>query len=171
MGHSHHLKTTAFDGEIMGYSNSRKSITRVRDYLEAMLEAEGKLTWAFENGNSAAYAIRAGIKAAQKQEDPEYNKYGVLQERFLIRVDGNTVIAEPRNSANKLISTPIIPNVTDAFGLLQVMMVDKKNVDRVLFSHLRSLDGSSGEVIVNWCSNNGYAAEVTENGLLLKKVA
>lgn len=107
----------------MGYSKNPLSIERMEKFLDLMLDSDSTLEWETPDPNKLAYYVREAISAAEKIwiDEPGNLKmqgYASLKAKFIIRIRGNKVIAEPRNalpmavSQVKKLKTVYLPEIT-----------------------------------------------------------
>lgn len=108
----------------LGYSKNPTTITRVEPFLELMFNTDSALEWETPDPQKLAYYLREGIAAAVTvlKKDPTNEKmlnFVSLRAKFVIRIKGNKVVAEPRNalpmavSQVKKLKTVYLPDITD----------------------------------------------------------
>lgn len=149
----------------MGYTKDRSGFTRVKEYLDQLLEAKGPVSWEFENANSAAWAMRNGIKVAQASEDSELEKYAVLDQKFVFRVKGLTLTAVPRGKLHQA-GILIIPGVVDGFGVIQEM-VSRPETPVVKFPNVNQVP----DYLAIWCNTNNYSCVLDNDGIMMRKIS
>lgn len=93
----------------VGYSKNPTTIDRVEPFLELMFNTDSSLEWETPDPQKLAYYIREGISAAVTvlDKDPTNEKmqnFASLRAKFIIRIKGNKVVAEPRNTLPMAVS-------------------------------------------------------------------
>src|SRR5689334_8261726 len=106
----------------MGYSKSIRAFNRVKNFLDEMVAKHETLTWQVDDPSKTAYNIREGIKVAKERANDEsyplkeqYRPFAGLAAKYLVRVKGATVIAEPRE---------LVPQATPANVVSRMVLED-----------------------------------------------
>lgn len=124
----------------MGYSNNPIAIDRMEKFLDLMFNTDSILEWETPDPQRLAYYIREALSAAQKmlEKDPTNERmknYVSLRAKFIIRIRGNKVIAEPRSalpmavSQVKKLKSVYLPNITslsEIVGAVAKYMIEEK---------------------------------------------
>ena len=123
----------------MGYSSNPATIDRVEPFLELMFNTDSALEWETPDPQKLAYYLREGIAAAAKvlSKDPTNEKmqnFVSLRAKFVIRIKGNKVIAEPRNALPiavtqvkklKSVYLPDITTISEIVGAVAKYIVEE----------------------------------------------
>lgn len=123
----------------MGYSSNPATIDRVEPFLELMFNTDSALEWETPDPQKLAYYLREGIAAAAKilQKDPTNEKmqnFVSLRAKFVIRIKGNKVVAEPRNALPmavtqvkklKAVYLPDITTLSQIIGAVAKYMIEE----------------------------------------------
>lgn len=124
----------------MGYSNNPIAIDRMEKFLDLMFNTDSTLEWETPDPSRLAYYIREAMSAAQKmlEKDPNNERmrdYVSLRAKFIIRIKGNKVIAEPRGALPMAVSQvkklksiylPDITSLSEIVGAVAKYMVEEK---------------------------------------------
>ncbi len=113
----------------MGYSKNPIAIDRMSKFLDLMFDSDAVLEWETPDPNKLTYYLRDAIAAAEKilRTDPENVRmlnYASLKGKFIIRIKGNKVIAEPRNalpmavSQVKKLKSVYLPDITSLSAIV-----------------------------------------------------
>lgn len=149
----------------MGYAKTPKALHKVRHLLDELVEATKDVEWIFENAEKVAYHIWAGIKYAIESQEPQYEKYSVLLNKFKLKVvDKKTLKAELRPSLSP--NGIIIRDAGDVLGIIGAAIESKK--ERMVFPDVTPTE-QEAEILSFWCSNNDYEVEFKENSIELRK--
>lgn len=123
----------------MGYSKNPATIERVEPFLELMFNSDSALEWETPDPQKLAYYLREGIAAAGivLKKDPTNEKmqnFVSLRGKYVIRIKGNKVIAEPRNALPiavsqvkklKAVYLPDITTLSEIVGAVAKYMVEE----------------------------------------------
>jgi hypothetical protein len=161
----------------MGYSKSPRAVFKVRNHLNEMVQSETKLEWADENPTKLAYRINDGFAAAKhlafdregKPVEP-FATYARLKAKFIIKIEGKKVIAEPRD---------IMPLDTIRAGMARMVLHDLSDVLEVVGAALMhkapemffpDADDFTPEELSQlyaWASKNEYFIIPSDDGVTL----
>lgn len=148
----------------MGYNRTKKSIERVRPFLDQLVVGTTNLEWASNNPTKLAYYIREGVKASTAfaiSEGEPYLSYSQLAAKYILRTTDTRVIADLRTvlpdvvvkAAHSNMNIMGVTNVLEAIGA-----AIKHGASKMSFPDMNAEDISEEDLIklFNWCQANGY---------------
>lgn len=162
----------------MGYSKSLRALQRVRNYLDEMVSSEGKLTWLHSDPPKLSFWIREGIQVARrhaldKDKKPvePYAAYARLLSKYVIRMEGNKVIADPRDvipmeTVRESLNKMVLHGVNDEFSIMGAAIMHKAEE---LFFPDATDETCDLAALYNWTSKNGYNIIPSEDGITLTR--
>lgn len=156
----------------MGYAKGVKAVEKVRRHLEELTQTEGRVEWRATDASKTAYHIRQGFAVSEKLAPTEpYATFARLKERFVIRVRGDKVIAEPRTSAPSEIKQGMLamtlPENMDVMEIIGAAVQHK--AQKMFFPQDATLEESDLLALFRWSNNNDYYIVVAEVGITLTK--
>jgi hypothetical protein len=162
----------------MGYSRSPRAVQRVKNHLDEMLRADGKLEWVDKDPTRLAYRINDGIAAARhnafdrnKQPIEPYVTYARLKAKFIIKIEGTKVIAEPRDVMPLEIvragmGKMVVHEIQDVLEIVGAAI--KHKAPEMFFPDADTLNESEDlPQLYAWASKNGYYIIPSEDGVML----
>jgi hypothetical protein len=155
----------------MGYTKSPRSITKVRPILELLLNSNAPtIELPTQDATKLIYNIREAINAAKslQSKDPSFEGYASLQEKYILRLRRDSIVAELRDSPALSIVDSIptklsqltIPGVSDIFGVVGAA-IKHKNHTRLHFPDA-SRDSVDMTKLQKWATGSGYEVTVQE---------
>ena len=178
----------------MGYSQSKKTIERVRPILDLVVERNDTLKFPSKDTRKLCYAIRdalAVIKQLHNQwqiyqaevQTPlktewtsQYNKYLTIPDKFKIKIKEGHVVFEPRERLDY--SDPIIElaaskvdemDFGEAITLLEIVGICAQHKLKRMIFPKASLLNNDLDRLSRWAALNGYTLADTAPLTLLKK--
>lgn len=162
----------------MGYSKAIRAFNRVKGFLDEMVSKQETLVWPSTDAAKLAYYIREGIKVAkQRVADEQYpdkdrfRPYAGLSAKYIVRVKGVTVVAEPREFAPDLTAQDVLKRMVleDVEGPLEIVGATIKHKAPEMFFPLGDRSPASLERIYAWSSKNNYFIVSSDVGITLTK--
>ncbi len=143
----------------MSYTRTPRAVTRVQQILEDLLRVDGAREWLARDSGKLAYQVREAFAAAERI--PEFRRFAILRERFVIRSRDGKVIAEPR------VKSPFEAPVATVFGKVSlegistaqqaIGAVIKHNIEEIHLPDFPSMppdDVSELQLLFKWTSTN-----------------
>jgi hypothetical protein len=162
----------------MGYSHSTRAVQRVKNHLDEMLRSDKKLEWADPDPTRLAYRINDGIAAARhnafdrdKRPIEPYVTYARLKAKFIIKIEGTKVVAEPRDVMPLEIvragmGKMVVNEVQDVLEVVGAAIMHK--APEMFFPDADALDEREDlPQLYAWASKNGYYIIPSEDGVTL----
>lgn len=162
----------------MGYSKSPRAVQRVRNHLDEMVRSSERLEWVDEDPSKLAYRINDGIAAAKsnaltrdKQPVEPYVTYARLKAKFIIKIDGNKVIAEPRDimpleAVRAGMGKMVLHELNDVLEIVGAAI--KHKAPEMFFPDADDLNESEDlPQLYAWASKNNYYIIPSEDGVTL----
>jgi hypothetical protein len=151
----------------MPYTASPRKVVRVLRYLKDMLDSNVQLEWTHERPVQLAYWIREAMAAAARNEGEPYEQFAALKAKFIIRVVGTKVVAEPRvptfTASQGSLAVINLPGLTSALEIIGAAVNHRK--EKMYFP-----DGTATvNELAPWAAKNGYEVLVSSTGITLVK--
>lgn len=151
----------------MGYVHTTKSIQKVKPYLDAMVKAQGTLTWASNEPKKLAYQLHNGLAAAEVLNFAPYDK---LRSKYRISYTHGKVIAQLRAIVAIKEGELNFDGVYDPFEIVQTI-IKHKELDFTLFFPMQFVDPETVELVKAYTDTNNYELEILETGIRILKRA
>ena len=162
----------------MGYSKSIRAFNRVKGFLDEMVAKNEPIVWPASDPSKLAYYIREGIKVAKDRANDEkhptretYRPFSSLSSKYLLRVKGGTVIAEPRDMLPELIASAVLSRmvIEDVVDPLEIVGAVIKHKAPELFFPSADLSLDTLQRVYAWSSKHDYFIVVSDIGITLTK--
>ena len=162
----------------MGYSKSIRAFNRVRKFLDEMVDKNEPIVWPSDDAATLAYNIREGIKVAKDRALDEthpnreaYNPFAALGAKFIVRVKGLTVVAEPRDFSPQLSANTALNKMTidDVVGPLEIVGAAIKHKAQDMFFPDADLTTEDLVRVYTWSSKHDYFIVYSDVGVTLTK--
>lgn len=162
----------------MGYGKSIRAFNRVKGYLDEMVSKNEIIIWTVADPAKTSYNIREGIKVAKERAHDEtyptkdaFKPYASLLAKFIVRVKGVTVIAEPRDllpemTAGEALHRMVIDDVTDPLEIVGAAI--KHKVPEMFFPSADLSDAALLRIYA-WSSKHDYFIVASDVGVTLTK--
>jgi hypothetical protein len=162
----------------MGYGKSIRAFNRVKGYLDEMVSKNQVITWQVDDPAKTSYNIREGIKVAKERAHDEsypnkdaFKPYASLLAKFIVRVKGVTVVAEPRDiipemTASTALHRMVVEDVSDP---LEIVGAAIKHKVPELFFPSADLSDEALSRIYAWSSKHDYFIVASDVGVTLTK--
>lgn len=151
----------------MGYVHNTNSIKKVQPYLDAMVKAQGTLTWASSEPKKLSYQLHNGLAAA---EELNFAPYHTLRDKYRISWTHGKVIAQLKAVVSITEGQLNFDGVHDAFDIVQTI-IKHKELDFALFFPMQEIDPATVEMVRAWTDVNNYELEQIETGIRILKRA
>lgn len=149
----------------MPYSRTPRTIQKVKEQLDEMVECDIDLEWAATNPRKVAYNIWQAIKFSVKSGKKEYEEYAKLGSKFEIRVGKDYVQAKLKTPA--IVHGTTFRDVEDVLGIIGVAIGLRLKI--MLFPKVVKLNLSDQKILESWCEGNGYRWNIGSLGTILNK--
>jgi len=164
----------------MGYSTSIRAFNRVKAYLDEMAAKNEPLVWPATDAAKLAYYIREGIRIAKGRvsdtKTPKntldfFQPYSSLSAKYVIRVKGNNVVAEPRElipnlPASEVLKRMVIEEVEEPLEIVGAVI---KHKAPEMFFPMGDNSPENLARIYAWSSKNDYFIVSSDVGITLTK--
>ena len=162
----------------MGYSKAIRAFNRVRNYLDEMVDKNEPIVWPTDDAATLAYNIREGIKVARDRVlDEQYpnresfKPFAALKAKYIVRVKGLTVVAEPRDFAPQLSANAVLNRmvIEEVVGPLEIVGAAIKHKAPEMFFPSADLTTEDLERVYTWSSKHEYFIVFSDVGVTLTK--
>lgn len=162
----------------MGYSKAIRAFNRVKGFLDEMVAKQEVLIWPAPDAAKLAYYIREGIKVAklrvadeQYPDKDRFKPFASLSAKYIVKVRGATVVAEPREFAPESSASDALKRMVldDVEGPLEIVGAAIKHKVPEMFFPLADRSFSSLERIYAWSSKHDYFIVSSDVGVTLTK--
>jgi hypothetical protein len=154
----------------MAYSSSVKSILRVREQLDILVNAKSSFEWRVSNPHKFAYYLREAFKVARQYKE-QYPHYSVLSGKFIIRVRQSTVFAEMKEVLD--VQPVALGKITidNARTPMEVVGAALSHNAPIMHFPNASIDPHDVSKIQKWAEISEYSCNIASdnNGLVLNK--
>ena len=161
----------------MGYSQSKKTIERVRPILDLVVERNDTLKFPSKDTRKLCYAIRDALAVIKGLPDTSAEKkYSSIGDKFKIKIKDGHVVFEPRERLDY--SDPIIElaaskvdemDFGEAITLLEIVGICAQHKLKRMIFPKASLLNNDLDRLSRWAALNGYTLADTAPLTLLKK--
>lgn len=154
----------------MGYGRTPRTIAKVKNLLDEMVESDKSIEWLFDDPQKTAYKIWEGIRFSIRSGKEEFKKYSILLNKYKIKIiDPDIVKAEIRTSPVISPNGLIIREINDVLGAIGAAIEYKK--DKLVFPEINGdeMGELDKEILSNWCNDNSYNFNITPTRLELTR--
>jgi hypothetical protein len=173
------MNVVYLNAKTMGYSQSKKTIERVRPILDLVVERSDTLKFPSKTPQKLCYAIRDALAVIKKLPDTSAEKkYNIIGDTFKIRIKEGHVVFEPRERLDY--SDPIVElaaskvdemEFPEALSLLEIVGVcTQHKLKKMVFPRAAMVIGTTDfDRLGRWAHTNNYLITSTEPLTLSRK--